>query len=87
MLKVDFAILNFQDKPIGFIEYNGRQHYDITDAWYNSEIEENLKIKERYASTLQIPFLIISYKDDIADKLLHFLYKTIDYTELVLING
>ena len=86
MLKVDFAILNYQDKPIGFIEYNGRQHYDITDPWYNPEIEENLKIKKQYALIFDIPFLIISYKDDTIEKLSHFLYETIDYTELVLIN-
>ena len=84
-VKIDFAILNNQNQPVGFIEYNGKQHYDINDAWYKPEVEEGLVIKEQYAQENNIPFIIISYQDDIISTLENFimasflLYDSISY--------
>ena len=82
MLKIDFAILNNQKQPIGFIEYNGKQHYDINDIWYKPEVEEGLIIKEQYAYKNNIPFIIISYKDNIIEKLRDFIFNNIDFNEI-----
>ena len=82
MLKIDFAILNNQNQPIGFIEYNGKQHYDINDAWYKPEVEEGLVIKEQYAQENDIPFIIISYQDDIINTLKNFIMKNVDFSKV-----
>ena len=82
MLKIDFAILNNQKQPIGFIEYNGKQHYDVNDAWYKPEVEEGLVTKKQYAYKNNIPFIIISYKDNIIEKLREFIFNNIDFNEI-----
>ena len=82
ILKIDFAILDDQNLPLGFIEYNGRQHYNTNDAWYKPEVEEGLKIKEQYAIKNNIPFTIISYKENITDKLEKFIIENIDFSEI-----
>lgn len=82
MLKIDFAILNNQNQPIGFVEYNGKQHYDINDGWYKPEVEEGLVIKEQYAQENDIPFIIISYQDDIISSLEDFIMEKVDFSKV-----
>ena len=81
LLKIDFAILSNQE-PIGFIEYNGIQHYDTNDVWYKPEVEEGLLIKQQYALNNNIPFLIITYKDDINAKLKEFIFDKVDFSKV-----
>ena len=82
MLKIDFALLNNQKQPIGFIEYNGRQHYDVSDSWYKPEVEEGLLIKQQYAINNNIPFIIIKYSDDIELELRDFIMKKVDFSKV-----
>lgn len=82
MLKIDFALLNSQNQPIGFIEYNGIQHYNLSDPWYKPEIEEGLLIKEQYAINNNIPFIIIKYSDNIELKLKEFIMSKIDFSKV-----
>lgn len=82
LLKVDFAIFNNDKQLVGFIEYNGIQHYDKTDNWYKPEIEENQKSKQEYALCNNLFFYIISYKDNIEEKLTDYIFKSVDFSEI-----
>lgn len=82
MLKIDFALLNNQNQPIGFIEYNGIQHYNLSDPWYKPEVEEGLLIKKQYAINNNIPFIIIKYNDNIELKLKEFIMNEIDFSKV-----
>lgn len=64
----DFVLFK-NDKPYLVIEYNGRQHYEVTGGW-NTE-EEFAKTQRRDSEKLQwcednhYPVLIIKYDEDI----------------------
>lgn len=65
----DFAIMDNNNLIKCFIEYNGKQHYEITDGWNN---EEQLKLtkyrdqqKKDWCEKLNIPLYIIKYNEDI----------------------
>ena len=65
----DFAIINNDDSIRCFIEYNGRQHYQITGGW-NTEEQFNLTKhrdlqKEEQCKKLGIPLYQIKYDEDI----------------------
>lgn len=48
LIRIDFAIFDKDFKDIvGFIEYNGRQHYDKNDPWYKEIVESGLTSKKR----------------------------------------
>lgn len=64
--KYDFAILNNDNQPIRFIEFDGRQHYDNISGLWNSpesleDIQERDKIKNEYALSNNIPLVRIPY--------------------------
>lgn len=69
----DFAIFNSTNKLIGLIEYNGKQHYEITGGWNNKENFEKTQNrdtqKQEWCKKLNIPLYIISYKDNIDEQL------------------
>lgn len=75
-LRVDFAILDSKDKPVLFIEYNGKQHYDINDAWYSEKLHKSDLIKEEYAKLNNIPLIIIKFDED-----LDFVMSRIDFSK------
>lgn len=61
-LRYDFAIFK-NERLIGLIEYDGRQHFDTSSQWYS---EDNLKrdsLKTEYAKEHNIPLLRIAYTD------------------------
>lgn len=59
--KLDFGIIDQNKKLIGAIEVNGIQHYDINNPWYNQGVEDNLKLKQKYCESHNIPLLILDY--------------------------
>lgn len=69
----DFAIFDNNSALLCLIEYNGKQHYEITGGWNNEEMFEITqhrdKQKSEWCKKLNIPLYIISYLDDIEEKL------------------
>lgn len=79
LIRIDFAIFDKDSKDIiGFIEYNGRQHYDKNDPWYKEIVESGLASKKEYAKKLNVPFYIIKYDDNIRD----FIMTNVDFSEI-----
>lgn len=74
-LRIDFAILK-ENKPVLFIEFNGKQHYDINDAWYSEKLHEHDCIKQTYSKVKGIPLIIIKYDDNI-----EFVMSRIDFSK------
>ncbi len=63
-LRYDFAIYSRSDnKLIGLIEYDGRQHTDSTSQWHNETLVRHDKMKNEYALRNHIPLLRIDYQD------------------------
>ena len=65
----DFAIFDNDNKLICFIEYNGKQHYQVTGGW-NDEKQFLLtkcrdEQKKNQCEKLNIPLYIIKYDEDI----------------------
>lgn len=69
----DFAIFDSENNLVCLIEYNGKQHYEITGGWNNEntfEITQHRdKQKKEWCEKLNIPLYIISYLDDIETKI------------------
>jgi hypothetical protein len=69
----DFAIFDKDDNLLCFIEYNGKQHYQITGGWNtqeNFEITQNRDNQKReYCQKLNIPLYEIAYNEDLEAKL------------------
>ena len=79
LIRIDFAIFDKNSKNIiGFIEYNGRQHYDKNDPWYKEIVENGLVSKKEYAKKLNVPLYIIKYDDNIRD----FIMTNVDFSEI-----
>ena len=55
--RMDFAIYE-NNKLKYFIEYQGEQHYNITNNWYSGDID---KLKKQYCKNKQIPLIAIPY--------------------------
>ena len=73
----DFALLDKDNNPYYFIEYNGKQHYDINDNWYNQIVNEGFDLKQDYAKEHNIPLLVIKYDED-----LEFIFNKIDFSNI-----
>lgn len=75
----DFAIFDNNNALLCLIEYNGKQHYDITGGWNNEEAFEITKHRDKQKSEwckkLNIPLYIISYLDNIEEKLEEIIYE------------
>jgi hypothetical protein len=75
VLPFDIAILD-NGKLLGLIEYQGIQHFDPIPFYGGEEALETNKrrdeIKFNYCKDHNIPLLIISYKENIKDKLKEF---------------
>lgn len=60
-LRFDFAV--FKDKRlIGLIEFQGEQHYNPSNGYYNETIIEHDKMKKEYCNKNNIKLIIIDYK-------------------------
>ena len=79
-LRYDFSIKDKNDNIIGLIEFNGKQHYEITE-FFGGEREfkeraENDQRKIEYANKNNIPLLILRYDEqDIFSNLKSFILK------------
>ena len=60
--RIDFAIMK-NDKPIGFIEIDGIQHYDKNNPWYNEGVENNVLLKKQYCLENNLPLLHLFYNN------------------------
>ena len=58
--KFDFAILDKENHVLKLIEYQGYQHYDSNDIWYNGESD---KKKQEYCQKNNIQLIEIPYVD------------------------
>lgn len=69
----DFAIFDNDNNLQCLIEYNGKQHYEITGGWNTKEHFEITQNRDRQKSEwckkLNIPLYIISYQDNLEEKL------------------
>lgn len=69
----DFAVFNDKKELLFLIEYNGKQHYQITGGWNTAEqfkITQNRdKQKRNFCKKLNIPLYEISYQQDIIKQL------------------
>lgn len=69
----DFAIFNQNNKLLGLIEYNGKQHYEVTGGWNTKETFNTTQYRDRQkmeqCMKLNIPLYIISYQDNLEKKL------------------
>ena len=76
-LRFDFCILNNKNEPIGFIEYNGQQHYS---SWFYDKDEKDLEKRKRYDNKKfeycklhNYPLLILNKNSDLEKELDFFL--------------
>ena len=58
------------DKVIGLIEYQGKQHYDPNNGWYKETSIENDHIKIKYCKEKNIPLLHL-YSDYIIEEVIN----------------
>ena len=61
-LRFDFAIFNNNNKLVGLIEFQGEQHYNPSNGFYNETLIEHDKMKKEYCKTCNIPLIEIKYK-------------------------
>ena len=63
-LRFDFAILNKKEELLGFIEFDGEQHFKAVDYFGGEKklniIQKHDKIKNEYCSTKNIPLLRVN---------------------------
>ena len=73
-LRFDFAIFQ-KEKLKGLIEYQGEQHYNKNNKFYNPDIVQHDKMKKDYCQKNNIPLLEIKYTEvkEIETKLKEFL--------------
>jgi hypothetical protein len=60
-LRFDFTIFNNNNIPIGCIEIQGSQHYNINDGYYKEEIIIHDNMKKQYCINHNIPLLLLNY--------------------------
>lgn len=69
----DFAIFDNNDNLLGFIEYNGKQHYEITGGWNTEEqfqiTQDRDNQKREWCKKLNIPLYEIKYNENIEQQL------------------
>ncbi len=77
-LPFDFAIF-YKNKLCGLIEYQGKQHFYPIKCWGGNEtlqyVQNNDRIKKQYCIDNCIPFITISYKDNLYRRVYEFIEK------------
>lgn len=75
----DFAIFDNNNNLQCLIEYNGKQHYEVTGGWNTEEQFEITQNRDRQKSEwckkLNIPLYTISYLDNIEEKMSEIINK------------
>ncbi len=61
-LRFDFAIFNKENKLYSLIEFQGEQHYNSSNGFYNEDIVRHDKMKIDYCKNNNIKLHIINYK-------------------------
>lgn len=82
-IRMDFALIDKENKPYLFIEFNGNQHYDKTDAWYSDVIADGDNCKQKYAKEVNIPLIILNNNSDLSmelNKIKEFVFSRIDFS-------
>lgn len=74
VLRFDFAIKNNQGK-LFLIEYQGSQHTQTSNGFYNETIVNHDAMKKQYCLDHNIDLYIIDYKDNTIEKLKEILEK------------
>lgn len=67
-LRFDFAILNSDNTISHLIEYNGQQHYECSEQWWNTQdnfstLQQNDLLKQQYCKKNNIDLIIIPYDE------------------------
>ena len=71
--KFDFCILDSDDNPLGFIEYNGKQHYEQSNFFGDlTAIQTRDQEKEDWCKKNHFPLLIIPYDNYCEKTILEF---------------
>ena len=65
-LRFDFVILKDDNSISHLIEYNGQQHYECSEEWWNTQesfqmLQLNDSVKKQYCEAHNIPLIIIPY--------------------------
>lgn len=74
-LRFDFAIFK-NNQLIGLIEYQGEQHYIKENPYWSETLEQHDKAKKEYCFKNNIPFLELTKKINIEEKLEEFIYES-----------
>lgn len=62
-LRFDFAIFNSDNTLKCLIEYQGIQHFDSNNKYYNEDMARHDQMKVEYCKNNNIPLIFFSYKD------------------------
>lgn len=74
-LRFEFAIFK-NNQLIGLIEYQGEQHYIKENPYWSETLEQHDKAKKEYCFKNNIPFLELTKKINIEEKLEEFIYES-----------
>ena len=68
-LRFDFAIFNNNHELVGLIEYQGEQHYNTNNPYYNENIVKSDKMKQEYCQNNSINLYEIKYNENLDEKM------------------
>ena len=75
----DFAIFDNKNNLLFFIEYNGKQHYQVTGGWNTPEVfkitQNRDNQKRAWCKKLNIPLYEIAYNENLENKLNQIFFK------------
>lgn len=75
----DFAIFDDKNNLLFFIEYNGKQHYQVTGGWNTPEVfkitQNRDNQKRAQCKKLNIPLYEIAYNENLESKLNQIFFK------------
>ena len=69
-LRFDFAIFNRQNNLSCLIEYQGIQHYDKNNGYFNEAMVQHDFQKEQYCKNHNIPLIYFYYNEVLTDELI-----------------
>ena len=75
VLRFDFALFDKNNKLLALIEYDGIQHFNKNNIFYNEEIIENDNSKNEYCLLNNIILFRIKYNEDIEERMREIICK------------
>lgn len=69
-LRFDFAIFNRQNKLKCLIEFQGEQHWQTSNGFYNEKLVEHDFLKKEYCKNNKIPLYYLYYKSKAKEQVL-----------------